>query len=131
MKKQGILNSEIAKTLADMGHTDTICIADAGLAVPSGVLKTDIALTLGKPSFVDTLKAVLEDMAVEKVIIAEEIKENNAAVFCNIVRMCGDVQIVYVPHEKFKSMTENCKAVIRTGENTPYANIILQSGCIF
>ncbi len=131
MKKQGILNSEIVKVLADMGHTDTVCIADAGLPVPDGILKIDIALTLGKPSFIDTLKAVLEDMEVEKVIIAEEIKENNASVFCDLVRIFGNTQTVYVPHEKFKNMTSYCKAIIRTGENTPYANIILQSGCIF
>lgn len=131
MKKQGILNSEIAKVLADMGHTDTVCIADAGLPVPDGGLKIDIALTLGKPAFIDTLKAVLEDMEVEKVIIAEEIKESNASVFCDLVRIFGNTQTVYVPHEKFKNMTSDCKAIIRTGENTPYANIILQSGCIF
>ena len=39
MKKQGILNSEIAKVLADMGHTDTLCIGDCGLPVPADVKK--------------------------------------------------------------------------------------------
>ena len=44
MQKIGILNSEIAKVLADMGHTDTIGIGDCGLPVPDGVKKIDLAL---------------------------------------------------------------------------------------
>ena len=42
-----------------------------------------------------------------------------------------NVEAEYVPHTAFKAATRDCKAVIRTGETTPYANIILQSGCIF
>ncbi|RKO62361.1 ABC-type ribose transport system, auxiliary component [Caldibacillus debilis GB1] len=56
MKKHGILNSEIAKVLADLGHTDTIVIADCGLPVPAGVKKIDLALELGKPSFLDEVQ---------------------------------------------------------------------------
>jgi len=41
------------------------------------------------------------------------------------------VTIQYVSHEEFKKMTSHCKAVIRTGEATPYANIILYSGVNF
>ena len=40
-------------------------------------------------------------------------------------------EIEFVSHSELKKMTEDCKAVIRTGETTPYSNIILQSGCIF
>lgn len=36
MKKQGILNSHIAKVLADLSHTDTIVVGDVGLPVPPG-----------------------------------------------------------------------------------------------
>lgn len=131
MKKRGILNSDIAEVLADMGHTDTICIADAGLPVPPSVRKIDISVKNGLPSFIDTLKAVADDMEVEKIVIAEEVKENNADVFCELIRLFGNVETEYVPHNDFKEMTKNCRAVIRTGEMTPYANIILQSGCIF
>lgn len=35
MQKIGILNSDIAKVLADLGHTDTIVIGDCGLPVPA------------------------------------------------------------------------------------------------
>ena len=51
MQRHGILNSHIAKVLADLGHTDTICISDCGLPVPEGVQKIDLALDFGVPSF--------------------------------------------------------------------------------
>lgn len=34
-------------------------------------------------------------------------------------------------HEAFKAAAKTAKAVIRTGEITPYANIILHAGVIF
>ena len=75
MQKHGILNSKIAKVLADLGHTDRIMIADCGLL--------------------------------------------------------GDIPGAYVTHERLKEYSHDVKAIIRTGEATPYANVILQSGCIF
>ena len=53
MQRGGMLNSSIAKVLADLGHTDTIVIGDCGLPVPAGVPKIDLALKPGMPSFVD------------------------------------------------------------------------------
>ena len=41
------------------------------------------------------------------------------------------IKVVYVSHEKFKEQTKACRAVVRTGEATPYANIIFHSGVTF
>lgn len=132
MKKHGILNSDIAKVLSDLGHTDKIAIGDAGLPVPDGVKKIDIALTLSEPSFLSVLKVVLSDMKVEKVILAEEIKEQNATQLADIkATLVEDEQVTYVSHEAFKEQLKDVKVVIRTGEATPYSNIILQSGVLF
>lgn len=132
MKKHGILNSEITKVLADLGHTDQITIGDAGLPVPQGVAKIDLALKFGLPSFNDVLLAVLSDMAIEKVVLAEEIKTQNAQQLQAVLKaLPKGVEIVYVSHTEFKKQTQNSKAVIRTGEVTPYSNIILQSAVIF
>jgi D-ribose pyranase len=51
MKRYGILNSHISKVLANLGHTDFIVIADAGLPIPDGVKKIDLAVKTGMPSF--------------------------------------------------------------------------------
>ncbi|QLG40091.1 D-ribose pyranase [Paenibacillus sp. E222] len=132
MKKQGILNSHISKVLSDLGHTDMIVIADAGLPVPDGVLKIDLSLKLGTPSFQEVVELIADDMVVEKVILAAEIQAGNPEALQFMTEKFGDGAIdVSINHEQFKALTRNAKVVIRTGEATPYANCILQSGVIF
>lgn len=133
MKKKGILNSDISRVLSYMGHTDRICIGDCGLPIPDEVERIDLALKFGVPTFMDTLKTVAEDMKIEKIILADEIKDQNPKVLSEIKELFkdADVDVEYVSHVELKEETKKCKAVIRTGETTPYANVILQSGCIF
>lgn len=131
MKRYGILNSHISKILADLGHTDYIVIADAGLPISDGVKKIDLAVKTGIPSFIDVVNAVEEDMVIEKVIIASEIEEGNPDHSTYLKNKFADKKIEHVSHEEFKQLTKQAKAVIRTGEITPYANCILQSGVFF
>lgn len=137
MKKQGILNSDISRVLSYMGHTDRICIGDCGLPIPDEVERIDLSLKFGVPHFMDVLKEIGTDMKIEKVILAEEIKEQNPKVLEEVLNFLKEnetgfkIEVEYVKHSKLKELTNDCKAVIRTGETTPYANIILQSGCIF
>lgn len=131
MKKTGTLNSELAKVLADLGHTDTICIADCGLPVPAHVKKIDLALTFGKPSFIDVLNEINTHMVYEKVELAEEIITENPLMLEHINQVIKETPKSFLSHESFKQKTQNCKAIIRTGEATPYANIILHAGVYF
>lgn len=133
MKKNGILNSDISRVLSYMGHTDSIAVADCGLPVPDEVERIDLALTFGEPGFMKTLKVVAEDMKIEKITLAEEIKTMNPDMEEQVKELFKNqaVEIEYVSHEHLKEKTKDCKAVIRTGETTPYSNVILQSGCIF
>lgn len=130
MKKHGILNSHIAKVLADLGHTDLIAIGDAGLPVPEGVLKIDLAIIPGNPSFQQVVQAVAADMHIEKVIIAKEMKDVNPSQY-QFMQNQFSVEFGYVDHTEFKQMTKHVKALIRTGEITPYSNCILQAGVFF
>lgn len=129
MYKTGILNSEISKVLSDLGHTDQIVIGDCGLPVPKDVKKIDLALTLGKPSFLDVYDVLKQHMEIEHITIAKEMEVNNAPIYKQVTHDFSD--ITQVDHETFKALTKDAKAIIRTGEATPYANIILQSGVIF
>ena len=133
MKRHGILNSDISRVLSYMGHTDCICIGDCGLPIPDETERIDLAVKFGVPTFMDVLKEVGNDMKIEKLVLAEEIKEHNPQVLAEITEYFKgqDIEVEYVSHVGLKQMTRECKAVIRTGETTPYANIILQSGCIF
>ncbi|WP_069838584.1 D-ribose pyranase [Bacillus sp. F56] len=131
MKKHGILNSHLAKLLADLGHTDKIVIADAGLPVPDGVLKIDLSLKPGLPAFQETAAVLADEMVVEKVIAAAEIKASNQENARFLENLFSKQKIEYLSHEEFKLLTKEAKAIIRTGEFTPYANCILQSGVLF
>ena len=133
MKRHGILNSDISRVVSYMGHTDCICIGDCGLPIPDETERIDLAVKFGVPTFMDVLKEVGNDMKIEKIVLAEEIKENNLKVLAEINEYFAgqEIEVEYVSHVGLKQMTRECKAVIRTGETTPYANIILQSGCIF
>ncbi|ADP34093.1 D-ribose pyranase [Bacillus atrophaeus] len=131
MKKHGILNSHLAKILADLGHTDKIVIADAGLPVPDGVLKIDLSLKPGVPGFKDVTELLAEEMVVEKVTAASEIKTANPQIANFIENQFKKQPVDYLSHEEFKQLTKEAKAIIRTGEVTPYANCILQAGVIF
>ena len=133
MKRAGILNSDISRVLSYMGHTDCICIGDCGLPIPDEVERIDLALAFGEPTFMRTLEIVAGDMKVEKIVLAEEIKTQNPNVLQQVEALFAgqDIEVEFVSHTELKERTYDCKAVIRTGEITPYANIILQSGCIF
>lgn len=131
MYKTGTLNSEISKVLSDLGHTDTIVIADCGLPVPKGIQKIDLAVRQGLPSFIDVVDEVARHMVIEHVTLAEEIKDSNPAVLKEVDSLVKDIPNDFVTHEQFKRLTENSKVIIRTGEATPYANIILRSGVNF
>lgn len=133
MKKNGVLNSLISSVLSDLRHTDQIVIGDAGLPVPDNVKEIDVSLKLGVPTFIEVLEVIEKDMKIEKVILANEIQEDNSSQLENILKMIHleDEAIEFVSHEQFKELTALTKAVIRTGEKTPYSNIILQSDVIF
>ena len=135
MKKAGIINADISRVLSYMGHTDRIAIGDCGLPIPEETERIDLALRLGTPRFMEVLEAILDDMVIEKVVLAEEIKENNPALLAEIQNLLKErelqVPVEFISHVQLKEETKSCRAVIRSGENTPYANIILQSACIF
>ncbi|MDK1118856.1 MAG: D-ribose pyranase [Anaerolineae bacterium] len=131
MKKTGIINQPISSVVSGLGHTDRLIVADAGLPIPNDVTRIDLALKEGVPSFLETLEVILSEMQIESAIIASEIKDKNPGIEKGMIELLGDISIEYVPHEKFKTETEMAKAIIRTGEYSPYANVILLSGVVF
>lgn len=128
MKKVGIINQPIAAVVGGLGHTDMITIADAGLPIPAAAQRIDLALTRGIPSFLETVQVVLSELFVEKAIVAEELKSVSPKMYEALVEVLGEIPIEFVPHEDFKRETAVSRAIIRTGEFTPYANVILVTG---
>lgn len=131
MKKIGILNSEISRVISELGHMDMIVIADAGLPIPPHVKRIDLALKSGVPSFIETVETVLQEMCVEKAYLAQEMGSKSATKKEELIGLLPSVPIQVITHEELKALTHQAKAVIRTGEFTPYANVVLEAGVIF
>lgn len=131
MKRDGILNEHINLIISRLGHTDLLAISDCGLPIPDGVLRIDISLVKGIPSFKEVVKAVSNELVVERAFIAQEMRERNAACYDSLLGLLPGIEIVELPHEELKRMLPKVKAVIRTGEAAPYANVILESGVSF
>lgn len=131
MKCDRLLNRDIITEVAALGHTEYLVIADCGLPVPKGVKSIDVSITAGMPSFLDVLNAVTAELVVESVIVAEEMDEKNEPLAAEIRRRYAESCIQKVPHETFKELTQKAKCIIRTGETTSYANVILIGGVNF
>ena len=131
MKKSYLLNSDISYEISKMGHNDGLALGDCGLPIPVGTKRIDLAVSKNLPGFIDTLRAVLSELQIQEVILAEEIENISPEIFKEIKVLIGNTKISFVTHEDLKKELTNCKAVIRTGEQTPYANIILKSGVVF
>ena len=131
MKKDGILNQRLLNVMGSLGHTDRIVVCDAGLPIDKNVERIDLAVTKGVVKFMDVLKPLLDELVVEKIILAQEIVTKSPAMYQEILALTKGVPMEMVSHEDFKKLTKETKAIIRTGECTPYCNIILQSGVNF
>ena len=132
MKKTGLLHAELSRVIAGMGHLDTLVIGDAGLPVPKGVPVIDLALKQGVPGFLETLEVVLSELEVQDAIVASEqapLSADMHAAFTELWNARTPVQ--EIPHEDFKTRMKDAKAVVRTGEFTPYSNVILVAGVVF
>ncbi|MCL8064381.1 D-ribose pyranase [Pasteurella multocida] len=139
MKKTALLNAPLSQVIATLGHTDSFTICDAGLPIPKQIERVDLALSAGVPSFLQTFHAVVTEMFVERAIIAEEIKEKNPKILTALLNSLAQleqqqgnqIEVQYVSHDMFKTYTHASKAIVRSGECSPYANIILYSGVPF
>jgi D-ribose pyranase len=127
MKKTGIINGPISAVIAHLEHSDMLTIADAGLPVPDTTQRIDLALKPGVPGFLETLEVVLTEMFVEKAYVSEDILTVSPHIHTGIRELLG-VPVETLPHADFKKLTGSSKAVIRTAEFTPFANVILVAG---
>jgi D-ribose pyranase len=139
MKKIGILNGPLSAAIARLGHADGLVVCDAGLPIPTGPERVDLALVPGTPNLLEVVRAVAREMMIERAPLATEMATASSALrqvldalLAEISSLQGSpIAIDVCPHEQFKSRTVHARAVVRTGECTPYANIILYSGVAF
>lgn len=148
MKKKGILHGALLELIASAGHADLIVVADRGFPLPSetsGVKVIDLGITQGLPSFLQIVSLVCEELAVEAVIHAEESLEKCPEYIAEAKKFAGsslrgsELPCTLVSHARFKTAAVSgfdeefgrVIGFIRTGEFTPYANIMLRCGVVF
>lgn len=131
MKKHGILNAQLSYLIAALGHKDTFLIGDAGMPIPAGVEVVDLAVTGGVPTFEQVFDAIIDEAEIEAYTLAEEIKEANPRLHKHITENLQGIESEYILHEELKQKSAKCKFAIRTGEFSPYPNVILRAGVVF
>lgn len=139
MKKTVLLNAPLSYLVATLGHTDSITICDAGLPIPDNLQPIDLALSPNIPRFLQVFSAVVEEVFVEKILLACEIIQKNPEIHTALLQQIATlewqqgnkIQIDYVEHQRFKQQTQQSKGIVRTGECSPYANVIIYSGIPF
>ena len=129
MKEIGIINRGIAKLISEQGHHDQLMVVDAGFAIPKNIEVIDISLSENNPTVPDVLEELEKFFSVEKMIIASQTKENNPSFFKRITNFWkNDIDIEVIDHSELRNKANDVKAVIRTGDFTAFANVILVSG---
>jgi D-ribose pyranase len=131
MKRTTLLHAELSEVIARLGHGDLLVIGDAGLPIPDGPRRIDLAVSANVPRFADVLAAVLSEMQVESALIADEFASASAAIHAELMRQLRHTPVSAVSHQQLKAMTREARAVVRTGEFSPYANVILRAGVVF
>ncbi|WP_433205583.1 D-ribose pyranase [Dactylosporangium sp. CS-047395] len=129
MRGTGLWHPRLLAVVAAMGHGDLLVVADPGLPVPAGVEVIDLVVSRGEPGFLTVLRPVLGELVVEAATMAEELTDDKLA--AAVRDSLGAVPLDLVPHEELKARTGRARAVVRTGADTPYANIVLRAGVPF
>ncbi len=128
MLQTGILNPNLLSLIARVRHTNTLVIADWAFPYWPEIETVDISLTRGLPTVIDVLDLLTPVFKIGRIWQAEEFVSSNTAE--NIERFSksfGDIPLTREPHLDFKKRVPLAIGLIRTGDSSPYGNIILES----
>jgi D-ribose pyranase len=128
MLKTGILNPQINSLLSRVRHTNTLVIADRGFPFWPQIETVDISLADDIPRVLDVLRAIRGNFVIGRAAMAEEFRQvNSAETQRGFAAALDGITVVFEPHAEFKKRVPGCTGLIRTGDTTQYANIIVES----
>jgi D-ribose pyranase len=128
MLRVGILNPSINSLVSRIRHTNTLVIADRGFPFWPQVETVDISLVNDIPKVLDVLRAIRLNFVAGRVFMAEEfLAENEKDTCLEFERALGGIPTEFEPHVEFKKRVPQAIGLIRTGDTTQYANLILES----
>jgi D-ribose pyranase len=128
MLKTGILNPSINSLLSRVRHTNTLVIADRGFPFWPQIETIDISLVDDIPKVLDVLRAIQANFVIGRVFQAQEFRSvNSPETLEALLEVLGNVPVTIEPHIQFKKRVPHAIGLIRTGDSTQYANLILES----
>jgi len=129
MRSSGLWHPRLAQVIVALGHGDQLVVADPGLPVPPGVESIDLVWSRGEPGFLPVVRAILAELVVEHATIATELADEKLV--RDLRDDLGDIPMRRIAHADLKAASHAARVMVRTGEDTPYANIVLQAGVPF
>ena len=128
MLKSGILNPAINSLLSRARHTNTLVLADRGFPYWPHIETIDISLTDDIPRVLDVLAAIKINFSIGRVFAAQEfLAVNTPSTASALEDALLGIPITFEPHIEFKKRVPHAVGLIRTGDTTQYANLILES----
>lgn len=128
MLKTGILNPHILSLLARVRHTNTLVIADRGFPFWPQIETVDISLVNDVPTVWQVIEALRPNFVIGKAWMAQEfLHANNKQTQTAFAKALKEIQMTHEPHIEFKKRVPQAIGLIRTGDTTQYANVILES----
>lgn len=126
MKRHGVINQPLSNELAGIGHGDTFLLCDAGFPIPKDIKRIDLALSFNVPSMQQCLKAILDEVVIQKVTIASEMKGLNAEGYAFLQETFQKQEFKEVPQTELLELAQKAKFIVRSGELGCYSNILLE-----
>jgi len=128
MIKSGILNPQINALLSRVRHTNTLVIADRGFPFWPMIETIDISLVDDVPTVLAVLRAIRLNFQIGKAWMAQEfLKQNSAKTSSAFAAALEGIELTHEPHIEFKKRVPHAIGLIRTGDTTQYANLVLES----
>ncbi|HEX4343847.1 MAG TPA: RbsD/FucU family protein [Verrucomicrobiae bacterium] len=128
MVKTGVLNPHILSLLARVRHTNTLVISDRGFPFWPQIETVDISLVDDVPTVLDVLRALRPNFVIGKAWMAQEfLRANDKKTQAAFVAALKGIQLTHEPHIEFKQRIPHAIGLIRTGDTTQYANLVLES----
>uniref|UniRef100_A0A1I8GQ48 L-fucose mutarotase n=2 Tax=Macrostomum lignano TaxID=282301 RepID=A0A1I8GQ48_9PLAT len=145
-----LLSPELLKCLAEMGHGDTLVLADAHFPSHSIARKASCSVIrydgVEMPQLLEAIMSVLPiDTYIESPIALMQVEPSDADKFSSnppiwsdyakvhphfnlLTSSSGKSRVQLLPREQFYRAAERAYCVVHTGELAQYANIIITKG---
>ena len=128
MLKTGILNPRINWLLSRVRHTNILVLADRGFPCWPMIETVDVSVVDDLPTVLQLLGAIRPNFRIGKAWMAREfLKHNDAQTRGAFAQALSGIQLKHEAHVELKKRVPRAIGLIRTGDTTQYANIILES----